>query len=389
MPLPLTSNSWGDEEAKAAIEVIRSKNTTMGYHVMNFEREFADFFRAKYAIMCNSGSSANLLAAAAITYSKFEGKPKEPEVIVPAVSWATTFYPIVQLGYKLRFVDIDLESLNINLDRVYNSINENTAGIFAVNLLGQPAALIELQELCKKRDIFLLEDNCESMGAKINERYCGTFGEIGTFSFFYSHHINTMEGGMCLTDDEKLAQYLHSLRAHGWTRGLPDKNLVFDKFGDSWEDQFRFVLPGYNLRPLEVSAAIGRIQLSKFESMLKARKSNAAFFNNRFRDIPNILIQRGEGESSSFAFSIILKQSLQGKRPTILNLLEKNGIETRPIVTGNFIRQPVFQYLNADFVDWPNADQVHFEGFYIGNHSFDIKTELEKVAKIIESANEL
>lgn len=384
MPLPLSSQTWGEEEISAAKAVIESGFTTMGKHTLEFEKQFAEFTGSKFAVMSNSGSSANLLAVAAIAYAKFDGDVNGKEVIVPAVSWSTTYYPLAQLGFKLRFVDIDLETLNIDVAQTNSVINENTAGIFAVNLLGQAAELIEIRRLTNAYDLFFLEDNCESMGATLKGKQTGTFGDIGTFSFFFSHHINTMEGGMSVTDDEKLYQYMYSLRAHGWTRGLPDINYIHNKTGNHWDDHFRFLLPGYNLRPLEVSAAIGKIQLTKFSNFLRERQENQRYFKEVLGRNENLIIQDGMGESSAFAFSIILRNKLEGRRREVIEKLELSGIETRPVVTGNFTRQPVIKYLNAEFGRLPNAKFLDENGFYVGNHHYEIKNQIDELATILE-----
>ena len=172
---PLASTTWDDLEIEAMQRVIKSGKFTMGREVSEYEKKFAEHFGAKYAVMSNSGSSANLLAVAAMRYSSRFNNPEKNEVIVPAVSWSTTYYPIVQLGYKIKFVDIDLDSLNMSIDQALSAIDEKTAGIFAVNLLGNPAELPALRKKCDELGIFLLEDNCESMGASIQGKMAGSY----------------------------------------------------------------------------------------------------------------------------------------------------------------------------------------------------------------------
>ena len=216
---PLSDNAWDQEEIDAINEVVESRRFTMGDKTKEFEQKFANFFGVKYAVMVNSGSSANLIAIASLFYS---GRLKKgDEVIVPAVSWSTTYYPLYQYGLKLKFVDIDLNTLNIDVNEVRKVITVDTRAIFVVNLLGNPNEFYELKKICDKHKLLMIEDNCEAMGAKYNDKYTGTFGIIGTFSTFYSHHICTMEGGVVVTNDEELYQYMLSLRAHGWTRDLP------------------------------------------------------------------------------------------------------------------------------------------------------------------------
>jgi CDP-6-deoxy-D-xylo-4-hexulose-3-dehydrase len=378
----LASSSWDQDEFNSMQRVIKSGNFTMGQEVREFEGKFAEFFGTKFAVMSNSGSSANLLAMAAIRYSKKYEQDDRDEVIVPAVSWSTTYYPITQLGYKLRFVDVDLNSLNATSIAIQAAITSRTAGIVAVNLLGNPSNLEVISRLASENGIFLLEDNCESMGAKIGAKFTGTFGEIGTFSSFFSHHISTMEGGISVTDDEELAQIMTSLRAHGWTRELPEINHIHKKTGEKFDDSFRFVLPGYNLRPLELSGAIGIEQLNKLPAINYQRRVNAEFFKSRIR-FDDVLLQEEFGDSSWFGFSLILKGSLSGGRRELVSHLTSKGIESRPIVGGNFTRNPVMKHLDhVPLEPLPNADKIHQDGLFVGNSQEDLSKEIS----ILETA---
>jgi CDP-4-dehydro-6-deoxyglucose reductase, E1 len=382
---PLASTTWDDAEIEAGINVLKTGQTSMGNSVFQFEKSFSEYFGSRFSVMVNSGSSANLLMLAALRI-KYESRiHPQMEIIVPAVSWATTYFPVNQLGFKLRFVDIDLDSLNISVDGVLKAINSNTFAIFAVNLLGQPSELSQLKNIAEQYDVLLIEDNCESMGAVLNGQYCGTWGVAGSFSTFFSHHINTMEGGMVVTDDEELKDIMTSLRAHGWTRELSNRNHVLNKNGNTWEDKFKFVLPGYNLRPLEISGAIGSIQLQKLPHFLEERRKNMEYFQSIFAGLPNIKMQQGPGLSSSFGFSVILTGQLSGKRDQILEKLEKNGIETRPIVSGDFTKQPVMSRLDYfELAEMPNAAAVDTAGFFIGNHHYNLKNELDHFSKIFK-----
>ena len=210
---PLATDTWDDEEYKAINRVIESNRFTIGPEVEMFEKEFARYFGSKHAVMVNSGSSANLIAISALILSDKYDLNKGDEVIVPAVSWATTYTVLHQCGLKLRFVDIDLDTFNLDLNELKNAITGNTKAIFAVNLLGNPNDFDKLVSICNDNDLILIEDNCESMGAKYNGKYAGTFGVCGTFSTFYSHHMATMEGGMVLTDDDELNDIMKSIRS--------------------------------------------------------------------------------------------------------------------------------------------------------------------------------
>ncbi|PIZ05043.1 MAG: pyridoxamine 5-phosphate oxidase [Gammaproteobacteria bacterium CG_4_10_14_0_8_um_filter_38_16] len=376
--LELAHSTWDDAEIHAIEKVIKKNHYTMSTEVSECETAFADFFNVKYAVMVNSGSSANLLAIAALSFKKEKPLQRGDEVIVPALSWPTTFYPISQYGMKLVFVDIDLKTLNVDVSEIEKAITEKTKAILVPNILGNPADLMTLQALCKKYDLYLIEDNCESMGASVNQKYAGTYGILGTFSCFFSHHISTMEGGFIVTDNEELYHILLCLRAHGWTRQLPKKNHLCEKSEDSFYEQFRFLLPGYNVRPIEMSGAIGKEQLKKLPMLLQARLDNAKHFVSLFKEDRRFIIQEENGVSSWFGFSFIIDKESDLLRSELLKKLAKNHIETRPIISGNFLRHDVMKYLDHRVIGKQvNANIVHDHGFFIGNHHIDIRKKLD------------
>lgn len=381
MKYPLASNTWDEKEVAALNRVIQSGRYTMGEEVKKFEQEFAKFFKVKHAVMTNSGSSANLITLAALKYHPKFKKVSNPNIIVPAVSWSTTFFPIHQLGYTLKFVDVGLESFNMEPESVEAAIDENTVAVFAVNLLGNPCRLQELAEICDKRGITLLEDNCESLGALIDNKQAGTFGEMGTFSFFFSHHLQTMEGGMVVTNDDSLSDYLRSLRAHGWIRD--DRFGTFAKSGDPLRDSFNFVLPGYCVRPLEMSGATGQEQLKKWPDMIIKRRENARIAKTHFWNREEIFLQKEYRASSWFGFGLVLTGSLEGRRADVIKELQSNGVECRPIVAGNFMKNPVIKHLNCITCDAPNAEKIDRDGFFIGNDCQDLAKEIKEVSDII------
>lgn len=386
---PLASSTWSAEEYAAIERVINSRNFTMGSEVRAYESEFAEKLGSKYAVMSNSGSSANLLAIAGLKYMKDSRLTEGDEIIVPAVSWSTTYYPVHQLGFRLSFVDIDSETLNIDPQRILDAITPKTRAIFAVNLLGNPCDLVELSKIADKHNLILIEDNCESLGACINSKYTGTFGLAGTLSTFFSHHISTMEGGITLTDDSYLYESMVSLRAHGWTRELPATNTVYNKTGNDWDDYYRFVLPGYNLRPLEIEAAIGREQIKKLDNFVTTRRENHQILLGLSSRFPNIKLQRESGDSSWFGFSLLLTEHLVGKREALIRNLDKAEIQSRPIVAGNFTKNPVIKHLNHSAIPaLPHADNIHANGLFIGNHHYNLTNQLGKLAEVLENFEE-
>ena len=374
----LASSTWDKKELDAIQSVIDKDMYTMGDSVREFENNFSNFMNTKYSVMVSSGSTANLLATAALFFTKNPKLKRGDEVIVPAVSWSTTYFPLQQYGLKLKFVDIDLETLNYDLKALEEAVSDSTKMIMVVNLLGNPNDFDIINAIIKDKDIFLIEDNCESMGATFNDKQAGTFGIMGTFSTFFSHHMATMEGGFITTDDKELYHILLSIRAHGWTRNLPKDNLVCNKSDDWFEESFRFVLPGYNVRPLEMSGAIGIEQLKKLPAFLDQRRKNAKYFVELFENHPDFIIQKDIDNSSWFGFSIIIKPSSNLIRKDIINRLKENKIDCRPIVTGNFTRNEVMKYFDYEIHgELENAEYLHQNGFFVGNSQVDLKMEIE------------
>lgn len=380
----LATSTWDNDEILAIEGVISRDIYSMSEKVAKFEKDFCSFFKCKYAVMVSSGSSANLLATAALFYTKYPKLKRGDEVIVPAVSWSTTYFPLHQYGLKLKFVDIDLHTLNYDLKALETAISGKTKMIMVVNLLGNPNDFDKISGLIEGKDIFLVEDNCESMGATYNGKFAGTFGLMGTFSTFFSHHISTMEGGIVVTDDEELYHILLSLRAHGWTRNLPKENRVSNKSDDWFEESFRFVLPGYNVRPLEMSGAIGIEQLKKLPNFLKQRKENAKLFIELFSNHEDFLIQKEINNSSWFGFSLIIKETSKLIRKEVVEKLQKNKIDCRPIVSGNFTKNKVMKFFDYEIhKELKNADYLHENGFFIGNSQRCLKMEINYLNKVM------
>lgn len=370
----LAAPSWGPEEIAAIQSVVDSGQFSMGKRVQQFETEFAAYVGAKHAVMVNSGSSANLLMTAALCFTQNPSLKLErgDEVLVPAVSWSTTYYPLAQYGLTLRFVDIDLATLNFDLAALEAAITPQTRAILVVNLLGNPNEFSVILDLARRHNLVVIEDNCESLGATYRNKAAGTFGAMGTYSFFFSHHMSTMEGGMVTTDDEELFHVMLSLRAHGWTRNLPKHNRVTGtKSDDPFEESFKFVLPGYNLRPLEMEGAIGTQQLAKLPSFIEHRRRNAALVTETLSGHPDLMTQKEIGNSSWFGFSLVVRPGSSLSRKSLVNRLDELGFECRPIVTGNFAKNPVVQMFDHS-IPFPlrNADHIDGLGLFIGNHHF-------------------
>lgn len=382
--LPLAASSWGQEEIAALHSVIESGQYSMGARVREFESRFAEFHGSRHSVMSNSGSSANLLMLSALRYDSRHLLSPGDEIIAPAVSWSTTYYPINQVGAKIRLVDVDPGTLSLNVSAVERAITNRTKAILAVNLLGNPAHLDRLSSLADSAGLVLLEDNCESLGASLNGKKAGAFGLMGSHSFFFSHHMSTMEGGSVLTHDSDLRDVLASLRAHGWTRALPEHSVLRHGSTSEWNGFFEFVLPGYNLRPLEMSGALGLTQLEKLAEFIEMRRKNARHWQDLSSKLPNIRIQRENGNSSWFGFSMVLEGRLRGRREELVERLDSIGVESRPIVAGNIMRHRVAKHLDiVGETDFPVADEIHDHGLFIGNHHFPVSSALDRVAEVV------
>lgn len=374
---PQAVHSWGPEEEDAAIAVIRSGRLTMGSQVGAFERAFASHIGVKHAVMVNSGSSANLIAVAAL-YHAGRIRPGGA-AIVPAIAWATTYAPLLQYGLSLQVVDIERDTLNIDVERAAAAVTERTHAIVGVNLLGNPAALGPLRELADRHGLAFIEDNCEAMGAAYGGRRCGGHGDIGTFSFFFSHHLNTVEGGMLVTDDPELAELARCLRAHGWTRDVAADSALRSPVSD-FDRDYDFALPGYNVRPTEIAAAVGLEQMKALPAMAAWRRTNADCFDRVLSDewAPQ---QRTLG---AVPFALPMVAQREGIRSGMIARLRELGAECRPIAGGCFAEHRAAQYY-----DWSaagglaNARWVHHNGLMLGNHAADLRPQIEALAGVM------
>lgn len=377
MNYELAYSTFDKEEKEAMYEVIQSDMFSMGKRVKAFEEEFANFFGKKYAVMVNSGSSANLVALASLFYRKENPLHKGDEVIVPCISWATTFYPLQQYGLKLKFVDIDLQTLNYDIDELKKAVTPQTKMIVTVSVLGNPNYYDAIEEICNKNNIILFDDNCESMGAKYNGKYTGTSGLVNTFSTFFSHHISTMEGGLILTDDFEIYSLCKSLRNHGWTRDQDENSPIFTRKKDDFFEAYRFILPGYNVRPGELQGALGLQQIKKLPDMLLQRRKNAEYFQSKFQNDTRFIIQKEVGHSSWFSLTMILHPETSLTRQEVFDALTKAKIGYRIITGGNFLEHDVIQYFDYEVTKSDNASYAHNNGFFVGNAPKDLTKEID------------
>ncbi|MDC3233450.1 aminotransferase class I/II-fold pyridoxal phosphate-dependent enzyme [Pelagibacteraceae bacterium] len=366
---PLVGYPFTESDMSSGRKILTTKNiVTMSKVTRKFEKKFAKYLGVKYALMVNSGSSANLLAFFALINPKSKNrlKPKS-ECIIPAICWSTSLWPIVQAGLKPVFVDVNLQTFNIDIDDLKKKITKKTKAILAVHVLGNSTNMDELKKIIKKRKLTLIEDTCESLGSKYNSKKLGSFGRFGTFSFFVSHQISAGEGGMIVCNDYNDYKIIHSLRSHGWDRGL----------SSSKKNNFNFINSGFNLRPTDITAAIGLNQFKRVNKMIKNRMDNRKKIINsikrsqHWKNQIDFLAPAKKVTPSWFGLPIMINEKFLNKKQNYLSYLNKQGIQTRPIISGNFLNQPVAKLykLNKKRELFKNAEEIDKRGFFIGLHA--------------------
>jgi len=360
--------------------------TTSGEKVKKFEKKFSKYIGTKHGTMVNSGSSANLLALSILSNPLLKNRIKPgDEIITPAVTWATTVYPISNINAIPRLVDVKLDDYTIDPVSIENAINKKTKAIMIVHLLGNPCDMNKIVKIAKKHNLWLIEDACEAHGAKFNGKHVGTFGDLATFSFFASHHITTMEGGMLTTNNKILHEFAKSMRTFGWSRELSSKKQLEKEFSNI-DSRFLFVNTGFNFRPTELQGAFGIHQIDELEKLVKIRIKNADYWNKRLDKFSNLLLTKSEKDrrKSYLFYPITVKKNKFFKKQDLVNELEKNGIETRPVMAGNISKQPVAKILKfKKSQSLKNSDYIHTNSFVIGNHHEIDEPKREFIADVI------
>jgi CDP-6-deoxy-D-xylo-4-hexulose-3-dehydrase len=388
IPLSVPSFSW--EEVTEAIDSLLTTYVTMGEKVKKFENLFAEYVGSKEAIMVNSGSSANLIALSILSNPALGDSAIKPgdEVIVPAVTWSTSIFPILNIGAIPVLVDVDLETFSIKEEDVKRSVTSKTKALMPVHLLGFPCNMNKIMSIANKYKLYVIEDSCEAHGAEWSGRKVGTFGDMGTFSFFFSHHITTIEGGMIITNNEQYAELARILRAHGWIRDLKYKAQVEKNYPEI-DPRFLFINIGFNVRPTEIQGAFGIHQIKKLESFIRTRRENAKYWNEWLSKYSDYFIIHDEKEGSRavwFGYPITVKPNAPFKRKELVNYLESKGIETRPITAGNMDEQPAMKLFKYKKVgDLPNSRLIMRNSFFIGNHHAIGENEREFFVNVIKN----
>jgi CDP-6-deoxy-D-xylo-4-hexulose-3-dehydrase len=368
---PLIENPYRKRDINEAIKVLKSKKLTIGPVTDKFQKNFTRKLGSKFSLMVNSGSSANLLALQCLInpYRKKRLKPGD-EVLIPSLCWSTSLWPIIQSGLKPKFVDIDLKSLNINLNDLKKKISKKTKAILIVHVLGNCVDMSELMQIVKKHNLILIEDTCESLGTKYKNKYLGTFGDFSSFSFYSSHQISSGEGGMICCKNNDDHEIIKSLRAHGWSRGLKNEKKIAaaNKHLDS---RFIFYNSGFNLRSTDIAASIGLNQFKDIDQFIKKRSINRdkilKIFKKKIKLMKYLSFIDANNHVNASWFGIPILLSKKINRNKFLKKIEKLGVETRPIISGNFLKQPsIKKYKLNKKSNFKNSDIVNNHGFFIG-----------------------
>jgi CDP-6-deoxy-D-xylo-4-hexulose-3-dehydrase len=385
--IKLIQPAFGPDEIIESLDSLLTTNVTMGSKVKRFEGLFSKYLKSGFASMVNSGSSANLVALSALTNPWFSQRiKKNTEVITPAVTWATTVYPINNLNLKPKFVDINLENFCMKTDDLDKVVSPDTSLLLPVHLLGNVCDMSVIKEVATKKNLLVMEDCCEAHGAEFKGKKVGTMGDIGTFSFFLSHHITTIEGGMIVTNNESLHELSKALRAFGWIRDLKLKDQFIKKYQDI-DPRFMFVNTGYNLRPTEIQGAFGIHQIKKLENFIKIRKENTRFWNKRFSQYKDYFILTKEDprtRSVDFCYPLTIRKESPFSRKSLLSYLQKKKIETRPVMSGNFLEQPTIEFIpHFKYGKLENSKLAMRNSFFFGNHHALRKQEREYIVDVI------
>ncbi|KHD38319.1 CDP-4-keto-6-deoxy-D-glucose-3-dehydrase [Clostridium acetobutylicum] len=381
MKWKLQENALVKEEIESLAEFIKTADRlTQGSKVKEFEAEWSKWQGCKYSIFVNSGSSANLVLLSAV--KDYYNLDNTSEVIVPAVTWVTNISPILQCGLKPVFVDINLEDLSFDYEELKKRITDKTKAIFITHLLGFPANMEKIKNAIGEKDIVILEDCCESHGAKYKNIKVGNFGLGSTFSFYWGHHMTTIEGGMISTNNEEFYKLCLLKRSHGLARELPMKYHEYYK--DKYKDidfKFLFLTDGFNVRSTEINAFLGLKQIKKLDAFIETRDNNYNMFLDVCRKYKDELITIRVKGTSSLALPFIFKEK-RLKEP-VEKKLNELGVETRPIISGNLLKQPFLKKYHNES-EFKNANLIHDNGFYIGNNQFVDGVRLKKLESILD-----
>jgi CDP-4-dehydro-6-deoxyglucose reductase, E1 len=384
---PLSLATYGSDEIIEALDSMCSFRTSMAEKTLQFERAFSRWQGCEDSVMVNSGSSADLLLSLLLTNPLAPIVTPESEILIPVVTWPTHIWSAMMGGLKVKLVDVDPETLNINYDDLEQQITSKTKVIFLVHLMGNPCNMDRVMEIAKKHNLLVIEDCCEAMGASWNGKKVGNFGVGGTFSFFFSHHITAMEGGMVAVNNSEYVDQLKILRAHGWVRNVSQEKFKLSDYPDI-DPRYAFANWGLNVRPTEVQAGFGLRQLEKVDAFNIRREHIANQFfkylgTKKWLKTPKV---HTLAKPSWLALPIMLDSDAPFGRNEITQYLEKNGVETRPMVAGNIANHPVARLFPEFGVrSFPGADQIHARGFYVGLSPMQTDQAITRLMEVFDS----
>ena len=382
-------NNFSNSDFNTLIKFLKRKPIlTQNRNVKIFEKKWSKWLGVKYSLFVNSGSSANFLTLA--TLSEISKKTKRNQIIVPALTWVSDIVSVIKNNFEPVFVDINLNNLSMNIEHVLKKINKKTLAIFITHAQGFNGLNEKLLNKIKKEKIILIEDVCESHGAKYKEKKLGTLGLISNFSFYYAHHMSTIEGGMVCTNNKQIYEICRMMRGHGMLREVMDKSYekkIIKKY-KHLSPKFIFMYPGFNFRNTEIGAVLGINQLKRLDSGIKKRNRNFLFFLKNLDDKKFFTNFNLEG-ISNYAFPVILKTKNINLRNSFEKYLKEHGIEFRRgnAGGGNQLRQPYLKKIRNNFnlQKFPNVEKIHFFGYYIGNYP-DLKlNKIKKLTKILNN----
>ena len=371
----LQENALSKVDLKALSKyILRTPQLTQGKEVEKFEKLFSKWNKSEYSVLVNSGSSANLIIISAA--KEFFNWNKNDEIIVPSLTWPTTVNPVLQLGLKPVFIDTNFDDLSINYEELKKKINKNTKGIFLAHILGFPSNIKKIKSIIKGKNIKIFEDCCESIGAKIGKKNVGNFGLAGSYSFYWGHHMSTIEGGMIVTNNLKFYNLCKMKRSHGFARELDKKNhkTIKEKYKNI-DFKFLFLTDGFNLRSTNLNAFLGIRQLKLLNKFIRIRNNNYRFFYKiikKYEKNFHLIKFRNINSISSFSFPLIFNDIKNLNK--FRKLLMQNKIEFRPIISGDLTKQPYlekFKFKNNYF-----SQIIHSNGIYIGNNQFVNKKKI-------------
>jgi CDP-6-deoxy-D-xylo-4-hexulose-3-dehydrase len=384
---PLMSNNISRDDVDAVVSFLSQKEIpilTQSKKVKEFEEKWSKWLGVKYSVFVNSGSSANQLSMLILKELYGTG-----EIIVPPLTWVSDISAVLQNGFKPAFCDINLSTLALDVKEIKKKITKKTRAIFLTHILGYNGLTQELLDLCRKRNIMLIEDVCESHGATFKGKKCGSFGLISNFSFYYAHHMSSIEGGMICTNDEKIYQHARMFRSHGMVRESTDdriKNAYSKKYSDLNPD-FIFSAPAYNMRSTEINAVIALNQLKRLDKNNKIRSQNLKIFLKNL-DTKKYVTDFNQIGNSNYAFTLLLQNKNFKKRDSVEKALRENNIEFRRGMSGggNQLMQPYLRGLfGEEHKNYPNANHVHHFGWYIGNYPDLEKSKIPRLCKILNA----